>query len=367
MPRFLHISNYYPDYLGAFYQSRPQLALAPYDVQMDAILGDHFSSSHVFTRQLRPHGFETLFVLGNNPYTQLAWLREQNIPVVDNAVCMQAMLLQLKEFNPDIFYTTDVVTLHEGFFRMVDRRPPLVAGWRGFPIARGVDLSCYDLILSSFDRMFTDAKAHGAKHVERFHPGFPDDCAAVHEPRRIDYDVVFSGSVTQEHLHRIQLLNMVAEASTDPLGPFSMGFFVPRDKMLSPLVQSLNKGARWGVEMLRTLRNARIVINIDVDSFGAQPPNVRLMEATGAGAFLLTSYHPELEKFFEPGVEIETFRSPLELLSKIKFYLSFPERADEIARRGQERCLKDHAASGRAAWLAQILNDALSRKRAGTL
>lgn len=73
--------------------------------------------------------------------------------------------------------------------------------------------------------------------------------------------------------------------------------------------------------MLRLLRSARIVVNIDTDAFGAQPPNMRLIEAPGAGAFLITSHHPELAKFFTPGEELETFPTPQELASKILYYV----------------------------------------------
>ena len=85
------------------------------------------------------------------------------------------------------------------------------------------------------------------------------------------------------------------------------------------------------------------------------------IEATGSGAFLLTTHHPELAKFFEPGEEIETFRTPQELAAKISYYLAMPDRADEIARRGQERCLREHSRSARASWLAEILNAAIAR------
>jgi len=362
VPRFLHISNFYPDYLAEFYRARPLLSTAPYDIQINALLDDHFSSSHVFTRPLKAHGFETLLVLANNPHTQRAWLKENGIPVDESRVCLQAALAQIERFKPEIFYTTDVETFDARFFRAVQTRPPLVAGWRGFPLKAHVDLSCYDMVLSSFDRMFNDAKAHGAQHVERFHPAYPDDCPVGREPRSIAYDVVFSGSVTHEHVMRIKILNLLAELSLDPISSFKLGVFIHRGSLLSPLVQSMNKGAVFGVEMLRTIRNARICVNIDVDSFGAQPPNVRLMEATGAGAFLLTSHHNELPKFFEPGEEIDTFRTPQELVSKISYYLSFPERADAIAKAGQERCLREDSVSVRVPWFAQIMNDALARK-----
>jgi len=361
VPRFLQVNTFYADYLVDFYAARPRLQSASYDEQMNALLDDEFSGTHIWTRALRSHGFETLNVVANNPHTQRAWLRENGYQAGEKVDVAFAALRQIHDFAPDVVYTNDVVTFHAGFFRAVEKRPPVIAGWRGFPLPANCDLSAYDVILTSFDRMFAEAKSHGARHVERFHPGFPESSAVLREPRRMDYDVVISGSVTPQHLKRIQLIDMIAGMSREAPG-FSFGLFTARADALSPLARQMNKGARWGVEMLRTIRNARILVNIDVDAFDGQPPNMRLIEATGAGAFLLTTDHPELPAFFEPGEEIETFRTPQELASKINFYLMMPDRADEIARRGQERCLREHSHAVRAGWFADIMRKALERR-----
>jgi hypothetical protein len=360
--RFLQVNTFYPDYLMDFYAARPHLQKASYAEQMNALLDDEFSGTHIWTRPLQGHGFETLNVIANNPFSQGAWLREHGYAVGEKVDCAKATVRQIEDFAPDIYYTNDVVTLHSGFLRAVTKRPPVIAGWRGFPLPAACDLSAYDLILTSFDRMFEEAAARGARHVERFHPGFPDTSPVLREPRAIKFDVVISGSITHQHLKRIQIINMLAEMSREGAG-FSLGLFTARPQPLSPLAQQMTRPAHWGLEMLRGIRDARILVNIDVDAFSGQPPNMRLIEATGAGAFLLTTHHPELAKFFEPGEEIETFRTPQELTAKIQYYLSEPSKADEIARRGQERCLRDHSLSKRAAWFADIMRGALARAR----
>ncbi len=359
--RFLQINTFYPDYLMDFYTARPHLMSASYDVQIDALLDDGFADPHIFTRPLRAHGFETMQVVANNSVAQGAWLREQGLATGQKVDSAKATLEQIERFAPDIVYTTDVHTLHTGFYNRLAKRPPVIAGWRGFPLPADTDLSAYDLILTSFDRIFDEATARGAKRVERFHPGFPEHIPVLKEPRKIEWDVVISGTMTQQHARRIQMIDMLAELSRDPIAPFSLGLFMPNVSFLSPLAQSLNRGARWAQDMFRLLRSARIVVNIDIDAFGAQPPNMRLIEATGAGAFLLTSHHPQLPEFFEPGREIETFRTPQELASKILYYLSQPALCEEMAARAQERCLKEHSLSKRAAWFADLMRAALAR------
>jgi hypothetical protein len=359
--RFLQINTFYPAYLRDFYAARPHLPQTTFTAQIDALLGDGFSDSHIFTRPLRAYGVETMQVIANDPVSQGTWLRENGYPVEAAVNCALATVLQIERFAPDIVYTTDVVSLGSPFFKMLKKRPPVIAGWRGFPLPPGADLSAYDLILTSFDRIFTEAKAAGAATVERFHPGFPENCPVLAEKREIAWDVVFSGTVTHEHMKRVAVVNMLAEMSVDPATKFSFGIFMPNASALSPLAQSLNRGARWSHDMLRLLRSARMVVNIDVDAFGGQPPNMRLIEATGVGAFLLTTQHPELPRFFEPGREVETFRTPQELASKLLYYVANPDEGDAIGRRGQDRCLRDHSLKQRTPWFHDIMTRALAR------
>jgi len=360
--RFLQANTFYPQYLEDFYAGRPHLIDASYQQQIDALLDDGFSGSHIFTRQLLQHGFETFQVIANNPLSQAAWSREAGVKVdgsVDSAIVLQD---QIEAFKPDILYLTDIVTFDSRFIRTLSKKPTIVSGWRGFPSPKGTDWSEFDLVLTSFDRIIQEAEELGASGSARFYPGFPESSRVLIEPREIKWDVVFSGTITHQHHRRISILEMLAQLSTESNGEFSFGLFMPDVSALTPGVQQLNQGARWGDEMLRVLRNARIVINIDVDAFGGQPPNMRLIEATGAGAFLMTPHHPELKNFFEPGLEVETFRTENELASKLLYFLDNPDRCDEIARNGQKRCLTEHGLHERATWFKDIMQKTLEAK-----
>jgi hypothetical protein len=360
--RFFQPVTLYPDYVRGFYPARPRLLAASHDAQVEALL-DGFSDVHIFSRRLKAYGFETAHAVINDVHSQGSWLRENGIPVTGQTGFDEVLIAQIERLKPDIVYTTDVLTLSPALLARIKHKPRLIAGWRGFPLPSGADLSCYDVILTSFDRMFDEAEACGAKAVERFHPGFPEDSPVITEARTPEFDVVFSGSVTRHHARRIALLNILADLSRDPAGGFSFGLFMPDARFLSPLAQSLNQTARWGPDMLRLMRNSGMVINIDIDEFGNQPPNMRLIEATGAGAFLLTPDHADLPQFFEPGSEVETFRTPNELVAKVLYYLKQPAARLEIAARGQQRCLRDHSLAVRTPVFRNILMRALDRAR----
>ncbi len=69
----------------------------------------------------------------------------------------------------------------------------------------------------------------------------------------------------------------------------------------------------------------------------------RDFEIPMSGGLYLTEYHPELEEFYNPVSEIVTYRDFDDLVEKIRFLLSNPEKADEIRRKGYERARREHS------------------------
>jgi spore maturation protein CgeB len=69
----------------------------------------------------------------------------------------------------------------------------------------------------------------------------------------------------------------------------------------------------------------------------------RDFEIPMSGGLYLTEYHSELNRFFNIGSEIMTYKNFEDLVEKIRFLLSSPEKADEIRRKGFERARRDHS------------------------
>ncbi len=90
---------------------------------------------------------------------------------------------------------------------------------------------------------------------------------------------------------------------------------------------------------------------------------MRLFEATGIGAFLLTDAKPDLGELFEPGREVATYRHAAEAAERIRHYLAHPEERDAIARAGQRRTLAEHTYARRAEQLVEILGPVVSSRR----
>lgn len=73
-------------------------------------------------------------------------------------------------------------------------------------------------------------------------------------------------------------------------------------------------------------------------------PHVRLrdFEAPMCRTCYLTGYTDEITEFYEIGKEIDTYRSPEELVDKCRFYLSHPGAAESLREAGFQRARRDH-------------------------
>ncbi|OQY76001.1 MAG: hypothetical protein B6D44_00360 [Ignavibacteriales bacterium UTCHB2] len=62
---------------------------------------------------------------------------------------------------------------------------------------------------------------------------------------------------------------------------------------------------------------------------------------TGGGVYI-TSFNPDLSLHFEMGKEIVCYRNNDEMLELIRYYLKHIDEADEISKKGFQRCLNEH-------------------------
>jgi len=101
-------------------------------------------------------------------------------------------------------------------------------------------------------------------------------------------------------------------------------------------------GEVWGKDMYKVMMQSKMTINRHINIAGKYANNMRLFEATGSGAMLLTDNKVNLDDFFEIGKEAQVYNDASDLVKKIKYYSANPEEREKIARAGQNRTLKDH-------------------------
>lgn len=89
----------------------------------------------------------------------------------------------------------------------------------------------------------------------------------------------------------------------------------------------------------------------------------RSFEIPATGAFMLSVYTDDLNKFFAEGKEAAYFRSKEEMLEKIHYYLSHEEERKRIAKAGYERVKRDgHETKDRARQILKVFMDLKKNK-----
>lgn len=91
----------------------------------------------------------------------------------------------------------------------------------------------------------------------------------------------------------------------------------------------------------------RSVINLGMGGIGYSESltNVKGRDfeipGTGGGVYL-ASFNPDLAQHYVIGEDILCYRNRDEMLELIRYYLAHPDEAENIARKGRERCLHEH-------------------------
>jgi spore maturation protein CgeB len=182
----------------------------------------------------------------------------------------------------------------------------------------------------------------------------PNVLASVPETER-DLAVTFVGTLSSHHADRIRLLENLAKRTS--LNIWGMGIEeVPED---SP-IRGCYRGQAWGREMFGIFRRSQIVINQHIGIAGDFANNMRLYEATGCGAALVTDRKTNLQELFDVGSEVVDYGDPAECLARIEGLLNEPSRCAEIGAKGQARTCNGHTYVQRTAELkakfAELLN-----------
>ena len=151
------------------------------------------------------------------------------------------------------------------------------------------------------------------------------------------------------HGEGVRLLEQAAAALDADVAIY--GYGASRLAKTSPL-RDRYRGEAWGLDMYRVLAGARIALNRHIAAAEGYANNMRLYEATGVGAALLTDAGRNLGELFEPGVEVATYRDPDGLVAAARSLLE--DEADDAppsprqARRGRSADHTYDAQDGRA-------------------
>ncbi|MBW0180969.1 MAG: glycosyltransferase [Vulcanococcus sp.] len=257
---------------------------------------------------------------------------------------------QIRWWKPTVVYVQDINWLPAAFLQHVKPLVEMVVGQNACPLAPGLDLSPYNLVLTSLPHYVGRFRNQGVQ-AAYFPIGFDQRLLQRH---RTDgnrpHALTFIGGLGGYHSQGTQMLEGIAQEL--PLQVWGYGGQqLPTDSIL----RQRWRGEAWADDMYSLLASSQITLNRHIDIAEGYANNMRLYESTGMGACLLTDAKLNLPCLFEPDHEVVTYSSPAEAVSKLKQLLAQPEAAAAIAARGQARTLKHHTYSQRMADLVPLL------------
>lgn len=355
---FIQIHSYYEPYLQQFYERQPELREASYATQMEAIITDGFTGCHIITPYLHQYGATATLIIANNPYTQEQWARENNFSAYTAHDWQHSIVAkQIETLRPEMLYISHPIGYDSAFLRHVAWQPSFVFGWRSADIPKDLDVSAFHLMLTSCEPCYKGLLEHGAQAVEYHSPGIPDSVWDAVKDTAVEEDVTFVGQWSHAHKRRAEYLKAIGKSPLGFKGEFSIAYhlLVANPEELPASVAMHNKGPVYGLDMYRALRRARIGINGIIDFAGKEAGNMRMFEVTASGALLLTEEDPSIDKYFEPGKELVTFKDSADLIDKIYYFLEHSEEREAIARRGRERCYAEHSLSQKVKQMVQLI------------
>ena len=328
------------------------------------------------------HAAENLF-LSIEPL-QKAWAREHDLRFTDEDWLSQIAVAQVGAFQPDVLLLDDLYLIDRPFrdrLRSACRKPPYVIGWRAAPTDDFTAFADLDLMLTSIAGMAADFRRHGI-NSRVLHHGFEASTLEDIPPAAFrDIELSFAGGLGSLHPQRFEMIETLLHETPlrvwgeqarikfrDRLRHRLSRLGLPQKAKSRMRTLSLRHPGRvhppmFGCDYYGILGRSRIVLNRHIHCAGQDASNMRLFEATGMGACLLTDNKPNLRELFEPGVEVVTYDNLPDCVEKVHYLLAHDAERKAIAQAGQRRTLREHTFARRVETLAGMIEESLSQPR----
>jgi spore maturation protein CgeB len=242
----------------------------------------------------------------------------------------QALLDCVENHSPDILFCAPL--LYEIWLEtlaVIEKHTPVKTilwctddSWKYREVTRYIG-KAYDLVVTTYPHILPYYRRDGilrvvlsqwaADNATLIHPKSADQCR---------YQVVFVGAAHGDRKDKVRQL----EKKGIKVQTFGYGW--PSGPVPGELIPQI-------------INNARIALNFSNSRRGEQL-KARTFEVPGAGGFLMTEAVDGINRYFQPGREIEVVYSIQEMAEKIQYYLQHPDARDLITKKGFERTGKEH-------------------------
>ncbi len=375
--RIALLDTYYPRFLAAHYAAHPALVGDTYTDQRHNLLDQVFGTSDFYSRHLQAMGHDAQDLIVNCTPLQKTWAQEHHVRFSPLALKLPQRLLrlpvvgswlsawqglvdiaveQIKEIRLDVLYCQDLWFLTPQKLAEVRPYVKLIVGQIASPLPPVNNLRGYDLILTSFPHFVPRLRSIGLA-AEYFRIGFDTRVLELLGEVEQDIDASFVGGISRHHGKALPMLEYLARST--PIEFFGYG---ARSLSRSSPIVARHHGEVWGVDMYRALARSRVTLNRHINVAENNANNMRLYEATGVGALLITDRKDNLGELFKVGNEVVAYSCPEEAAELIRYYVAHPDEAREIAQAGQARTLREHTYQQRMKELVPMLEHYLAER-----
>lgn len=338
------ISKLPPMYLDDFHARNQGSLNGTHQELLEALINDHFQFYCSMIKFLRSKDHEATIISPHYTLLNDKWRSEHHSNAKDGE---EITLARIAKEKPDLIFLNSNFEYYHQLKQNIHNLGIPICAWISCPIQDDLNLDHINTIFTLFPphkEYFTQKGIHTVFVTA----GFDENLIKLSEKEKaIQSDVSFVGGIGGYHREREKILAYLCRRVKINL--FGYGF-----KSRHPIKNILKqfyyrfaftrsfKGQAWGLNMFNILRNSKITVNIHGDIQIGYSVNLRLFEATGMGTLLLTEDTEGLRKLFIPGEEVVAFTSKEDALQKIRYYLENEEERKAIAKRGQERTLRDY-------------------------
>ena len=374
-----------------------------------------------FSRSFRSFGNEAIELIIDFELLQKQWAKENSLVYSENWM-YEIMMAQIKNSMPDIVYIQSSTFSLPGLFKTANPKDNLIKIIKDtFPFIKKVIIySGYpstadriqgaDLLFSSPPSILADYKKKGLDPILLYH-SFDE---SILQKMKVEkkYDFTFVGSsrapesrywalrqlfeqtdliawVTEQkenkdektnnfnlkkraryviksasQLLTDQQINVLSGSNNIPfkikkiLKEISIERKFPAT-LLSELYPERCFSSLVGMDMYNLLHQSKITFNKHADLRMGDVGNIRMFEATGVGTCLLTDTGNNIQDLFEPDKEVVTYSCVDEAIEKTTYLLDHPDEAEQIAKAGQARTLKDHTILNRCQQIDEVIQSKL--------
>ena len=314
---------------------------ASFDEMRAILLDDRFGAIHLLEPCLAgdPSAFLTA---GNDTDLQRAWARENGLP--GTARPDDILLAQIEAHRTEVFYNCDPVNFGNAFLRRLPGSVRRTIAWRAAP-SEGADFLDHDIIVNNFPSLLDQYRAQGVR-AELFTPGHdPEmDTYAARDERPVD--LLFVGGFSRHHRGRAEALRRAATIGggyrvvycLDPsrltrLAEPPLGLAGPLRRHRRPAeIRSVATAPAYGRDLYAMIGQAKLVLNGAIDMAGRARGNMRMWEAMGCGAAVVSDAG-DYPKGMVAGETFLDYSDEREMIAAIEQLLERDGEREAMARR----------------------------------